>query len=87
MNNEALLKTIEELIKENKKLKFINKIFIIGIKNMKQNNFEKLPTLLKERYKKDCDAILRVAKAFEYKFDGLKAEEIIEKIFEVNDNE
>ncbi len=81
MNNETLLQTIQELIKENKKLKTMNEAFIVGIKNIMEDKLSLLPSMAREEAKEYCMSILRAIKIIEYKFDGLKAEEVINKVF------
>lgn len=87
MNEETLLKTIEELIEENKKLKFLNKVLITGIKNMYDNAFTNLPSLERMAYQQDCASIVRTAKMIEYKFNGVKEENIYDNVMSLTREE
>ena len=87
MNNATLLQTIEELIKENKNLTLLNKVLITGIKSMHDNSFANLPSLERMAYQQDCQRIVRAAKLFEYNLNGVKKEDIYDKVMSLTKEE
>lgn len=86
MNEEALLGTIQELIKENKKLKQMFFASIQGIKYLKESGMVSLNTFERMSWNEDVNAVFRTIKIVELKFNGVKTNEII-NIIEKGDEE
>ena len=86
MNEEALLGTIQELIKENKKLKQMFFASIQGIKYLKESGMAGLNTIERMSWSEDVNAVFRAIKIVELKLNGVKTDEII-NIIEKGDEE